>query len=46
MKQLIIAALGLALIATLLTVAPPETQMLRREESNHGIPAHIVEKFQ
>lgn len=46
MKQLIIAALGLALIATFLTVAPTETQMLRREESNIGIPAHIVELFQ
>lgn len=44
MRQLIIAAIGLALVATFLTFAPAETSMLRKEHS--GIPAHIVERFQ
>lgn len=43
MRQLIIAAIGLALIATFLTFAPTETTMLRKEHT--GIPAHIIERF-
>jgi len=46
MRQLVIAVIGLALVATFLTFAPAQQSMLRKEESSMTIPSHIVERFQ